>query len=126
MNEIPDELLQQVLGNPTSVANINELLKSSGVETPFETLPVEQQKSILGQIIAQQEAAQNQGGGIQVNLEALGVAKEAFDEIWSTSQQEAEGDIGKLTEILRTKLTAAGAPADQIEAIVSQFPSNEA
>ena len=121
MNDIPDSFVDQVLGDVATLQNINQMLQANGVSNSFETLPREQQKDILGQILAQQQAAQ-QGGGIQVDLAALGVSREQFDEIWQTSQEEAAGDIGRLEDIIKAKLTEAGAPEDAIGALVDQFP----
>ena len=81
----------------------------------------EQQKGILGQILAQQQQ-QQQGGGIQVDLAALGMEKDAFDKIWNDAQEQGKGDVEKFKSVLQAKLFEANVPAGAISQLIDQLP----
>ena len=116
----PDEVLDQVLGDANALEQINTMLKANNAPSTFQEMEREQQKMILGQILAQQQ--QQQEGAIQVDLEALGVEKEAFDKIWNDAQQQGGGDVSKFASILQAKLFEAGAPAGAISQLIDQLP----
>lgn len=122
----PPEVVQQVLNDPEALGRVNELLKANNVPQAFEDLPADAQAGILGQIIAQQQAQQQQDGpSINVDLEALKQTPESFDKIWQESQQEAGADVAKFKSLIQGKLFAAGAPAGAISELVAQIPSPE-
>lgn len=116
-----DEMLDQVLADPAAVTQINAMLTANNMPTTFPEMDRESQKALLGQILAQQQQRQ-QENAIQVDLQAMGVEKEAFDKIWNDAQQEAQGDVGKLASLLQAKLFAAGAPAGAISQLIDQLP----
>ncbi len=119
--EATPELLAQLLQDPGTLSNINAMLTNSGISTPFEQMEETEQLEILTQILAQQQQAKS-NGGVQVNLAALQIEKEEFDQIWESAQTEGKGDVSAFASTLKAKLQARGAPPEAIEELLSQFP----
>lgn len=60
--EIPEHLLQQILGDPEAVAALQELAGRAGVTTPVLSMPREEQIALVTAMMGLAQAQQGEGG----------------------------------------------------------------
>ena len=119
--DIPEEMIHQVLEDAQVLANVNALLEERGIEDAFEDLDIDAQREVLAAVITAQQNEAQQGQAIHVDLQALELDEDSFSEIWRNAEDQSSDDPQHFASLLQSKLVNAGSPAGAISDLISQI-----